>query len=84
MINFFNVITCPFSETISCNKPDLNILFNNEDIVIFVKSDLDLSSRLMGGDSHNLLHIIYQDLSADSESEKILSIGKLMAELSSF
>jgi hypothetical protein len=29
---------------------------------------------------HNLLHIICQDLSADSESEKILSIRKLMAE----
>jgi hypothetical protein len=33
---------------------------------------------------YNLLHIICQDLSADSESEKILSIRKLMAELSSF
>jgi hypothetical protein len=62
----------------------MNILFNNEDIAIFVKSDLDLSSRSMGGDSHNLLHIVCQDLSADSESEKILSIRKLMAELSSF
>jgi hypothetical protein len=59
----------------------MNILFNNEDIAIFVKSDLDLSSRSIG---HNLLHTICQDLPADSESEKILSIGKLMAELSSF
>jgi hypothetical protein len=42
---FFNVITCPFSKTILCNKPDLNALFNNEDIAIFVNSDLDVSSR---------------------------------------
>jgi hypothetical protein len=33
---------------------------------------------------YNLLHIICQDLSADSESEKILSIRKLIGELSSF
>jgi hypothetical protein len=33
---------------------------------------------------HNLLHIFCKDLSADSESEKILPIGKLMAQLLSF
>jgi hypothetical protein len=32
MVTFFNVITCPFSKTIFCNKPDSNVLFNNEDI----------------------------------------------------
>jgi hypothetical protein len=48
--HFFNVITCPFSKAISCNKPDMNILFNNEDIAIFVKSDLDLISRSRRGD----------------------------------
>jgi hypothetical protein len=58
-------------------------LFNNENIAIFVNSDLDLSSRSMAG-GHNLQHIICQDLSADSESEKILSIRRLMGELSSF
>jgi hypothetical protein len=50
LVIFFNVITCSFSKTISCNKPDLNILFNNENIAIFVKNDLDLSSRSRGGD----------------------------------
>jgi hypothetical protein len=62
----------------------MNILFSNEDIAIFVKSDLDLSSWSMGGDRSQLLPIICQDLSADLESEKILLIRKLMAELSSF
>jgi hypothetical protein len=50
MVIFLNFITCPLSKTISCNKPDLNILFNNENIAIFVKSDLDLSSRSRRGD----------------------------------
>jgi hypothetical protein len=40
--HIFNVITCPFSKTISCNKPDSNILFNNENIAIFVKMTLTL------------------------------------------
>jgi hypothetical protein len=49
VVSFFNVITYQFSKTIVCNKPNLNILFNNENIAIFVNSDLDLSSRSMGG-----------------------------------
>jgi hypothetical protein len=70
-------------KTISCNKPDSNILFNNENIAILLK-DLDLSSRSRDEIGHNMLHIVCQDLSANSESEKILSIGIPMAELSSF
>jgi hypothetical protein len=50
VVTFFNAITCPLCKTILCNKPDLNILFNNKDIAFFVKSDLDLSSRSRGGD----------------------------------
>jgi 23S rRNA-/tRNA-specific pseudouridylate synthase len=56
MVTFFNVITCPFSKTISCNKPDLNILFNNEDIAIFVKMTLTLVQGQGEEIGHNLLH----------------------------
>jgi hypothetical protein len=50
MVTFFNIITCPFSKTISCNKPDLNILFNNENIAIFVKMTLTLVQGQGEGD----------------------------------
>jgi hypothetical protein len=54
--NFFNVITCPFSKTISCNKPDSYILFNNENISIFVEMTLIQGQGEEIG--HNLLHIV--------------------------
>jgi hypothetical protein len=54
--HFFNVITCPFSKTISCNKPDLNILFNNENIAIFVKMALTLVQGRGEEIDHNFLH----------------------------
>jgi hypothetical protein len=81
MVTFFNVITCPFSKTISCNKPDSNILFNEENIAIMTFTLVQGQGEDIG---HNLLHIVCYDLCADSESEKILSIGELTAELSSF
>jgi hypothetical protein len=58
MVTFFNVITCAFSKTIFCNKPDLNILFNNENIAIFVKMTLTLVQGQGEEISNNLLHII--------------------------
>jgi hypothetical protein len=57
-VTFFNVIICPFSKTISCNKPNLNILFNNENIAIFVKITLTLVQGQGEEIDHNLLHII--------------------------
>jgi hypothetical protein len=56
--HFLNVITCPFSKTISCNKPDSNILFNNENIAIFVKMTLTLVQGQGEEIGHNLLHIV--------------------------
>jgi hypothetical protein len=58
VVTFFNVITCPFSNTISCNKPDLNILFNNENIGIFVKMTLTLVQGQGEEIGYNLLHIV--------------------------
>ncbi len=40
MVTFFNVITCPFGNIFYCNKPDLNIFFNNEIIAIFVREEI--------------------------------------------
>jgi hypothetical protein len=57
MVIFFNVITCPLSKTISCNKPDSNILFNNENIAIFVKMTLTLVEGQGEEIGHNMLHI---------------------------
>jgi hypothetical protein len=56
---FFSVITCPFSKTISCKKPNLNILLDNETIAIFVKTTLTLVQFQGQGEEigHNLLHI---------------------------
>jgi hypothetical protein len=56
MLPFFNVITCPLSKTTFCNKPDLNILFNNENIAIFVKMTLTLVQGQGEEIGHNLLH----------------------------
>jgi hypothetical protein len=42
MVTFFNAITCSISKTISYNRPDLNILFNNKNIAIFIKITLTL------------------------------------------
>jgi hypothetical protein len=56
MVTFFNVITCPFSKTIFCNKPDLNILLNNEKIAIFVKMTLTFVQGQGEEIGHNLLH----------------------------
>jgi hypothetical protein len=53
-------------------------------MVIFINMTLTLVQGQGEEIGHNLLHIICYDLSADSESEKILLIGKLMPELSSF
>jgi hypothetical protein len=53
---FLNVITCPFSKTISCNKPDMNILCNNEDIAIFVKMTLTFVQGQGKEIGYNLLH----------------------------
>jgi hypothetical protein len=58
MVTIFNVITCPFSKTISCNKPDLNFLLNNENIVIFVKTTLTLLQGQGEEIGHNLLHTV--------------------------
>jgi hypothetical protein len=58
MVTFFNVITCPFSKTIPCNKLDLNILFNNENIAIFVKMTLTLVQGQGEEIGHNLLHTV--------------------------
>jgi hypothetical protein len=84
MVTFLNVITCPFSKTISCNKLDLNILFNNENIAIFVKMTLTFVQGQGEGISHNLLHVFVKICLLIQNLKKILSIGKLMAELSSF
>jgi hypothetical protein len=82
--HFFNVVTCPFSKTISCSKPDSNILFNNENVAIFVKMIL----TLVQGQGNEIvitccisivkIYLLIQNL------KKILSIGKLMLELSLF
>jgi hypothetical protein len=56
--HFFNVITCPFSKTIFCNKLNLNISFNNENIAIFVNMTLTLVQGHGEEIGHNLLHII--------------------------
>jgi hypothetical protein len=58
IVIFFNVITCPFSKTISYNKPDSNILFNNENIALFVKMTLTLVEGQGEETGHNMLHII--------------------------
>jgi hypothetical protein len=58
MVSFFNVITCPFSKTISLNKPDLNILLNNENIAIFDKMTLTLVQVQGEEIGHNLLHTV--------------------------
>jgi hypothetical protein len=57
MVTLFNVITCPFSKTIFCNKPDLNIMFNNENIAIFVKMTLILVQGQGEEIGHNLLYV---------------------------
>jgi uncharacterized membrane protein len=53
--HFFNVITCPFSKTISCNKPDSNVLVNDENIAIFVKMTLILVQGQEEEKDRNLL-----------------------------
>jgi hypothetical protein len=58
MVTFFNVITCPFSENISCKKPDSNILFNIENTAIFVKMTLTLVQGQEEEIGHNLLHTV--------------------------
>jgi hypothetical protein len=58
MVIFFNVITCPFSKTISCNKPDSNNLFNNENTAVFVKMTLTLVQAQGEEIGHNLPHIV--------------------------
>jgi hypothetical protein len=58
MVTFFNVITCPFSKTIFCNKPNLNIWFNNENIALFIKIPLTLDQGQGEEIGHNLLHIV--------------------------
>jgi hypothetical protein len=58
LVILFNVITCPLSKTISCNKLDSNILFNNENIAIFVKMTLTLVEGQGEEISHKLLHNI--------------------------
>jgi hypothetical protein len=58
MVIFFNVITCPLSKSISCNKPDPHILFNNENIAIFVEMTLTLVEGQGEEIGHNMLHII--------------------------
>jgi hypothetical protein len=55
--HIFNVITCPFSNTIYCNKPDSNILFYNEKIALFVKTTLTLVQGQGEEKGHDLLHI---------------------------
>jgi hypothetical protein len=56
MVTLFNVITCRFSKTIYCNKPDLNILFSNENIAIFVEITLTLVQGQREEIDYNLLH----------------------------
>jgi hypothetical protein len=58
MVIFFNVITCLFSKTISCSKPDPNILFNNENTTIFIKMTLALVQGQGEEIDHNLPHTI--------------------------
>jgi hypothetical protein len=56
MVVFFNVVTCPLSKTIYCNKPDSSILFNNENMAIFVKITLTLVEDQGEEIGHNMLH----------------------------
>jgi hypothetical protein len=56
--HFVNVVACPFSKTICCNKPDLNVLFNNENIAIFVKLTLTFVQGQGEDIGHNLLHTV--------------------------
>jgi regulatory protein YycI of two-component signal transduction system YycFG len=58
VVTFFNVITCPFSKTISCNKPDLNTLFNNENIAIFAEMTLTLVQGQGEEIGYKLLHTV--------------------------
>jgi hypothetical protein len=58
VVTFFNVIVCPFSKTIFCNKPDSNILFNNKNIAIFLKMTLTLVQGQGKEIGHNLLHTV--------------------------
>jgi hypothetical protein len=44
-------------KTISCNKPDSNNLFNNENIAIFVKMTLNYVQGQGKEIGHNLLHM---------------------------
>jgi hypothetical protein len=48
--NFLTSLHVSLAKLFFATNLDLNILFNNEDIAIFVKSDLDLSSRSRRGD----------------------------------
>jgi hypothetical protein len=58
--HFFNVITCDFSKTISCNKPHLNILFSNKNIATLLKVTLTLVQGQEEEIGHNLLHKIFE------------------------
>jgi hypothetical protein len=58
MVIFSNAITCLLSKTISCNKPDLNIFFKNENIAIFVKMTLTLVQGQGEEKGHYLLHSV--------------------------
>jgi hypothetical protein len=70
VVTFFNVITCPLSKTIFCNKLNSNILFSNKNMAIFVKITLTLVQGQGREIGRNLLHIVSSYLSADLKSEK--------------